>query len=229
MERTADIGVATSGRSAGAKASLKRRPRTGHSEALLTTISTNLKRLRTRQGYSLERLAKRSGVSRAMLSQIETGKSVPTISLLLKVADALGVPIANLLVAPLSRATVVLPKARARIVSASNGRFICRALFSVESVRRAEFYEVSIAGQHRENFSPHTAGTKANILVVDGRIELAVGNDPPVMVPQGDAIQFQADVPHSYCNPDGREVVLHVVLTYVEPVGNSHPFAFPGD
>ncbi len=225
----ADIAVVTSARSAGAKAGLRRRPRAGHTEALLTTISTNLKRLRTRQGYSLERLAKRSGVSRAMLSQIETGKSVPTISLLLKVADALGIPIANLLVAPLSRATVMLPKARARIVSASNGRFICRALFSVESVRRAEFYEVRIAGQHRENLAPHPAGTKANILVVDGRIELAIGNDAPVMVPDGDAIQFQADVPHSYRNPEGREAVLHVVLTYVEPVANAHPFAFAGE
>lgn len=225
----ADIAVATSGRSAAAKAALKRRPRTSHSQALLTTISTNLKRLRTRQGYSLERLARRSGVSRAMLSQIETGKSVPTISLLLKVADALGIPIANLLVTPLSRAAVVLPKARARIVSASNGRFICRALFSLESVRRAEFYEVSIAAHHRENIEPHPAGTRANILVVEGRVELAIGNDPPIMVPPGDAVQFQADVSHSYRNLDGREAVLHVVLTYVEPVSNLHAFAFAGE
>ena len=116
----------------------------------MATISTNLKRQRTRQGHSLERLAKLAGVSRAMLSQIETGKSVPTISLLLKVADALGVPIANLLVTPASRITVVLPKARAKIVSASNGRFTSRALFPVDGNRRAEFYEVRIAGQHRE-------------------------------------------------------------------------------
>ena len=89
-----------------------------------------------------------------MLSQIETGKSVPTISLLLKVADALGVPIANLLVTPASRVTVVLPKARAKIVSASNGRFTSRALFPVDGNRRAEFYEVRIAGQHRESRRP---------------------------------------------------------------------------
>ena len=94
--------------------------------------------MRSRQGHSLERLSKLAGVSRAMLSQIETGKSVPTISLLLKVANALGVPIANLLVAPASRATVLLPKARAKTVIASNGRFASRALFPPDGSRRSE-------------------------------------------------------------------------------------------
>ncbi len=211
------------------KVNARTRQRTDQSAALLTNISSNLKRLRTRQGHSLERLAKLAGVSRAMLSQIETGKSVPTISLLLKVAEALGVPLANLLVSPATRVTVVLPKSRAKIVSASSGRFTSRALFPLESTRRAEFYEVRIAAQHREALEPQAAGTKENVLVVSGRIELTVGNEPPVILPPGDAVQFHADVPHTYRNPDGSEAVVHVVLTYVEPIGNSHPFAFAGE
>jgi transcriptional regulator with XRE-family HTH domain len=228
LSRTIDLAMAKRGKSGGGvKGAPRAKQRTNHSAALLATISTNLKRLRTRQGHSLERLAKLAGVSRAMLSQIETGKSVPTISLLLKVADALGVPIANLLVTPASRVTVVLPKNRAKIVSASNGRFTSRALFPVDGNRRAEFYEVRIAGQHREVAEPQAAGTKENI--VEGRIELAVGNEQPVIVPQGDAVQFHADVPHSYRNLDAKEAVVHVVLVYVEPVGNSHPYAFAGE
>jgi len=80
-----DIAMAKGGKSGGGvKGKARAKQRTNHTTALLITISTNLKRLRTRQGHSLERLAKLAGVSRAMLSQIETGKSVPTISLLLK-------------------------------------------------------------------------------------------------------------------------------------------------
>ncbi len=60
-------------------------------------LGRNLRRLRTRQGHSLERLAKASGVSRAMLGQIENGKSTPTIGLLWKIATALGLPFATLL------------------------------------------------------------------------------------------------------------------------------------
>ncbi len=228
MSGLTDIAVANRDRSAAVKVGTRIRQRSDNSTALLSTISINLKRLRTRQGHSLERLAKLAGVSRAMLSQIETGKSVPTISLLLKVADALGVPIANLLVAPASRLTVVLPRSRAKIVTASSGRFTSRALFPLDSTRRAEFYEVRIAAQHREALEPQAAGTKQNILVVEGRIELTVGNEAPIVVPQGDAVQFHADVPHTYRNLEVREAVVHVVLTYVEPVGNSHPFAFAG-
>jgi transcriptional regulator with XRE-family HTH domain len=224
-----DIAVANRIRPVGAKVTTRARQRTDQSAALLTNISTNLKRLRTRQGHSLERLAKLAGVSRAMLSQIETGKSVPTISLLLKVAEALGVPIANLLVAQASRVTVPLPKSRAKIVSASNGRFTSRALFPMEGTRRAEFYEVRIAGQHREALEPRAAGTKENVIVVEGRVELTVGNEAPIILPPGDAVLFHADVPHTYRNLDTREAIVHVVLTYVEPIGSSHPFAFAGE
>ena len=93
-------------------------------------VGRNLRRLRLRQGHSLERLAKHSGVSRAMLGQIETGKSAPTIGLLWKVATALGVPFASLIAAdetrgngsvpPLQRQTIVVqPRAIyvARVIS----------------------------------------------------------------------------------------------------------------
>jgi transcriptional regulator with XRE-family HTH domain len=224
-----DIAVATKSKSAIRKGKARAQPLPDHSAALLTTISINLKRLRTRQGHSLERLARLSGVSRAMLSQIETGKSVPTISLLLKVANALGVPIANLLITQSARATVVLPKARAKTVLSSNGRFTSRALFPHEGVRRSEFYELRIAGQHREVAAPQAPGTKENIVVVEGRIELAVGNEAPVVLPQGDAVLFHADVPHSYRNLDAQEAVLHVVVMYVEPIGYPGPHAFGGE
>src|SRR4029079_15482034 len=102
------------------------KPRTNNSTALLATINTNLKRLRTRQGHSLERLAKLAGVSRAMLSQIETGKSVPTISLLLKVAEALGVSLATLVSKPASQQTKVLVRNTSPLLSSNGGRFTAR-------------------------------------------------------------------------------------------------------
>ena len=92
-------------------------------------LGRNLRRLRVRQGHSLERLAKLSGVSRAMLSQIETGKSAPTISLLWKIATALGVPFAALLDSQKTHGTVVLRRSEAKILASRDGRFTTRALF----------------------------------------------------------------------------------------------------
>ena len=36
---------------------------------------------------------------------------------------------------------------------------------------------------------------------------------------EGDAILFEADVPHSYKNLGMDEAVLFLVMTYVEPIG----------
>src|ERR1700690_4174117 len=74
-----------------------------HSEAPVVvedaapSVGVNLRRLRSRRGLTLERLAQRSGVSRAMLSQIELGQSAPTINLLWKVARALDVTFSALI------------------------------------------------------------------------------------------------------------------------------------
>ncbi len=58
---------------------------------LAPIVGNNLRRLRTRRQLSLEKLSQQSGVSRAMLGQIELGQSAPTINVLWKIARALEV------------------------------------------------------------------------------------------------------------------------------------------
>jgi len=189
------------------------------SSDLSAILGKNLRRLRTRRGHSLERLAKLSGVSRAMLGQIETGKSTPTISLLWKVATALDVPFANLLAAQGEPGTAVLRREAAKVLSSSDGRFISRALFPFENERRVEFYELRIAPNHREDAAAHAPGTKENLIVAKGAIEIGTARERPVTLTEGDAILFEADVNHSYRNLGSTEAVLYLVMTYVEAVG----------
>jgi len=182
-------------------------------------LGRNLRRLRTRRGHSLERLAKLSGVSRAMLGQIETGKSAPTIGLLWKIATALDVPFANLLAAHASSGTAVLRREEAKLLSSSDGRFTSRALFPFDSERRVEFYELRLAANHREDAEAHAPGTRENLVVVRGAVEIATAHMPPVILAEGDAIVFEADVAHSYRNLGSIEAVLYLVMTYVESIG----------
>lgn len=60
------------------------------------TIALNLRRLRKAKGFSQERLAEKSGLSRAAYRNIETGKSEPRVSNLQAIATALEVPIQQL-------------------------------------------------------------------------------------------------------------------------------------
>lgn len=192
--------------------------RFGGGAELASILGQNLKRLRTRQGYSLERFAKVAGVSRAMLGQIETGKSIPTISVVWKIATALKVPFANLLAAQGTQGTVVLTKDKAKVLSSSDGRFTSRALFPFDNERQVEFYELTLAPNHREDAQAHAPGTWENLIVVRGVVEIAAGRERPQLLSEGDAIYFQADAPHSYRNLGSTEALLYLVMTYIEPI-----------
>jgi transcriptional regulator with XRE-family HTH domain len=191
---------------------------TDTSGELAALVGRNLRRLRTRRGHSLERLAKLSGVSRAMLSQIETGKSAPTINLLWKVSTALGVPFATLMNGQETRGTTFLPRDKAKILASSDGRFSSRALFPFSGERKVEFYELRLAPNHREDADPHAPGTLENLVVAQGTVEIIAGRDAPLVLGEGDAIAFEADVPHSYRNLRTTEAVIYLVMTYVETI-----------
>ncbi|WP_420133379.1 helix-turn-helix domain-containing protein [Rhodopseudomonas sp.] len=186
---------------------------------LAAIVGNNLRRLRVRQGHSLERLAKQSGVSRAMLGQIETGKSVPTIGTLWKVASALGVPFARLIATEGGHRAQVLRRTEAKLLTSNQRQFTSRALFPFDGERQVEFYELRLAPLHREDAEPHAAGTRENLVVAKGAVEISSGSERPVVLSAGDAILFEADVPHSYRNLGVDEAVLYLVMTYVEAVG----------
>ena len=60
-------------------------------------IGPYLKQFRKRNGKTLDDLAKGSGVSKSMLSQIERNQANPTVAVVWRLANALGVPLADLL------------------------------------------------------------------------------------------------------------------------------------
>ena len=181
-------------------------------------VGQNLRRLRVRNGHSLERLAKLAGVSRAMLSQIELGRSAPTIGLLWKVTTALGVPFAAIMENRSAHGTTVLRVAESKVLTSSDRSFTSRALFPFDGERRVEFYELRLAPGGREDADPHAPGTTENLVVSRGEVEIGVGRETHKLR-TGDAIQFEADTPHFYRNPGSTEAVLYLVMTYIEPVG----------
>ena len=180
-------------------------------------VGENLSRLRKKRGLSLERLATLSGVSRAMIGQVEAGESAPTISFLWKVARGLDVRFADLLGDETAGDVVVLPADTSKVLRSGDGGFESRALFPFDQHRRAEFYELRLRGGHLERADPHAEGTYENLVVHSGRLRLTVGADEAVDLRAGDAVFFRADVPHIYENPGTRDAIMYLVMTYAEP------------
>ena len=182
---------------------------------LAPVVGTNLRRLRLRRGLSLEKLAQKSGVSRAMLGQIELGQSAPTINLLWKIARALDVTFATLIQAREAGGPTVLKKAQAKVLTSQGGQFSSRALFPFDGPRRAELYELRLAPGAEEAADAHAPGTLENLVVSEGQLQLLVAKDT-FRLEAGDAIVFEADVAHTYSNPGPKECVMYLVMTYAE-------------
>jgi transcriptional regulator with XRE-family HTH domain len=186
---------------------------------LAPIVGANLRRLRTRRGLSLERLAQQSGVSRAMLGQIELGQSAPTINVLWKIARALEVTFSALISSRASQSTaVVLRAAEAKILTSKDRSFSSRALFPFDKPRRVELYELRLVAGGVEEADPHPPGTKENLVVTAGQVEIDAAGDTH-RLDAGDSILFEADVPHAYRNAGRGEAVMYLVMTYAEEIG----------
>jgi transcriptional regulator with XRE-family HTH domain len=60
-------------------------------------MARRLKILRRRRGLTQEALAAKAGLSRTYLARLETARQDPTLSTMVKLAKALGVPVTALL------------------------------------------------------------------------------------------------------------------------------------
>lgn len=192
------------------------RPRpdeSAESEHLQERVAENLRRYRKEKGWTLDELAQRSGVSRAMLSQIESRKTNPTIAVVWKISTAFGLNFSALLGDEPGSNVTLMPASEAHRLTSSDGTFVSRPLFPRGVNRRSEFYELRLKPGAHTDAPPHPPGTRENLVVVKGGLTIHIGGREYVLG-EGDAIEFAADVPHAYENHTRREFVGYEVIEY---------------
>ncbi|TGL77601.1 XRE family transcriptional regulator [Leptospira yasudae] len=187
------------------------------SEHITEVVKENLKLIRHTKGFSLDKLASRCGVSRAMLSQIEQGKSVPTISVLWKIANGLNVPFSELLKEKGTEGVIVMKAENTKVLFSSSKVFSSRALFPYNGNRKTEFYELILKPGGIEVAESHQSGTTENIVVVSGKLRLRVGEKVVELEPK-DSVFFRADIPHEYSNPTDQETLMYLVMDYRDEI-----------
>jgi transcriptional regulator with XRE-family HTH domain len=179
---------------------------------LARRVAGNLRAKRKTRGMSLDELAASSGVSRAALSQIETQKSNPSLSVLWKIAVGLGIPFSELL-GDAGPSANILRRADAQVLRSADGRLESRPITPAGFSRDIEVYELRLAGRSVHVSEAHGPGTRELIVVLSGLLRLHVGNDEFDLGP-GDSLAFPADRPHTYENPGGGEARYHDVVVY---------------
>src|SRR5476649_690672 len=187
----------------------------GDDDAIGQCVAQNLQRLRSKRYLSLDALARNCGVSRAMLAQIESGRSVPSIKVLCKIAKGLKVSVAAFLEHRAFEGVAVLSASQSKRLVSASGAFVSRALFPFDVARQSEFYELRLSPLGEDVSEGHGPGVQENLVVSQGVLEISV-NDERYLLSTGDSILFYADQPHRYRNPADSEAVAYLVVTYPE-------------
>ena len=170
-------------------------------------------RIRARRlglGWSLNDLAARAGVSRAMLSKVERAESSPTITVLQKVAAALGVSAAALIGVEHDRPVIVLRGADAATFRDGTTGYE-RQLFPAVEGSPVELIRGRLVGRGTSgDLSVQPAGSRKYVVVESGEVVLQVA-DERYPLEEGDVCLFPADVAHRFDNPGTRPCRLLMI------------------
>ncbi|MDO6730662.1 XRE family transcriptional regulator [Marinovum sp. 2_MG-2023] len=181
------------------------------SDDILALLPARLKEARRTQGLSLDAVAKLSGVSRSMVSQIERGESSPTIATLWNLTRALQVDFAGLLEEEVQTNRIEVLRAD-QIPTIDNMGAGCRIrIFSPpEEAGRNELYELLFDAGGRLDSQAHKRGTVETLSVISGRLEVTSGEAIARLEP-GDSARYAADLPHRIRALDGDAKAFLIV------------------
>ncbi len=167
-------------------------PNTG---APLEVIAASLRRERERTGLSLSELAKRAGIAKSTLSQLEAGSGNPSVETLWALGVALGVPFSRLVDPPVPRVQVIRAGEGPSIYS-ERSHYAATLLASCPPGVRRDIYVLDVEPGNPRESQPHMTGTVEHMIVSRGRV-LAGPQGEPVELGPGDYMAYPGDLPHT--------------------------------
>jgi transcriptional regulator with XRE-family HTH domain len=161
----------------------------------VNAVASNLRRLRAERGLSTVALARRSGVARATLAQLEAGRGNPTLETLYALANTLEVALGDVIAPPTAPEVDVVRAGEGPRVAGAAVR--ARLVARVSARGPLDVYELSLRSGRRQRSLPHPAGVVEHLLVHAGRARVGP-ESAPVEVGPGDYARYPGNVPHLY-------------------------------
>lgn len=175
-------------------------------------IGKNLNKLRKDKGYSLDKVAEMTGVSKGMLGQIERGETNPSISTLWKIAKGLHISSTSLL-EPEPAEFVVIKKNDITPLTEGNDKYNIFPIFPFDFNKKFEILLVDLEVGCIHKSEAHEKGVEEYIYVSKGEFELNIEGNNYHLV-EGDSIKFLANKVHEYRNNSKELTKLHTIIYY---------------
>lgn len=178
-------------------------------------VGATLQRLRLQRKLTLEDLSRTAGVSKSMLSQIEREKANPTIAVAWRLANALGVSIAELLSTESKEIETIriLEAHETPTLPGAHAGYVLRILGPMELAGNFEWYELTLAPGGALVSNPHDPGTFEHLTLLHGAVEVEVGGDTRKLK-AGATARYQADQSHAIRNNGKIEAKALMVVIH---------------
>jgi transcriptional regulator with XRE-family HTH domain len=170
----------------------------------VSAIGPRVKALREAMDLSLRDLADRTGVSAPMLSQVERSETSPTVTVAARIASGLDLTLSQLLRLDETDGVAIV-RAERRLAGGRPERgHRYEVLTPAIPGQRAEVSEHILAAGAATGGADdppiHEPGSRETAVVADGRLRLVFAGAAHEL-DTGDAVTFDADLPHRFENP----------------------------
>ncbi|QJR80300.1 XRE family transcriptional regulator [Alteromonas pelagimontana] len=167
-------------------------------DSLSRQIATQLKKQRQAKGWSLDKLARASGVSKAMLGQIERQESSPTIATLWKIATGIESSFSSFIAGEAEGENTTSGSHGSDISAFANDPHMhVKTLFPFTPSTGFEVFEITLLNHHEQLSSAHRAGVLEHIHVLEGKLEIKQGEEW-ILLAQEQSFVLNAAMEHGY-------------------------------
>ena len=165
------------------------------------SVGETVHRLRRGHGLTLDELARRSGVSKSMLSQIERNRTNPTFATVWRLTNALGIGLDEVLRnGDEEKAVDLVPGHAVPTIRSADGKCLLRILGPLDMAGSVEWYELIAEPGAALVSQPHEAGTMEHLSVLEGTFSVDSGDQSMEVAPEATG-RFRADQTHAIRNP----------------------------
>ncbi|MBO2455417.1 helix-turn-helix transcriptional regulator [Actinomadura barringtoniae] len=174
----------------------------------IEVVAAALRRERGRAGLSITEVARRAGVAKSTLSQLEGGNGNPSLETMWALSIALDVPFAHLLDPPRPRQQVIRVGEGVAVASAQ-ADYRAFLLSACPPGARRDVYRIEAEPGTSRKSEPHMPGVMEYVLLATGRAHVGTADDPVELAP-GDYVAYPGDLPHVFeaLEPGTRAVLV---------------------
>lgn len=174
-----------------------------------------LQALRQAQSLTLDDLSRKAGVSKSMLSQIERNHTNPTVAVVWRLANALGIGVAELLGSgrPEPAPILTIPAHGTPALKSPDGKYELRILGPIDLAGQFEWYELTVQSGGALESDPHEPGAREHLSVLSGALEVSVGQNRS-RLKAGETARYAGDQPHAIRNLGRSQATAVLVVLH---------------